>query len=174
MGKGAQILANANQATKARNPSIYGGATQTKSTGSIELTIPYPPSVNAMYSERVMKYKIPKGKRTHFVAKNKTKTAHEYYDKIAWLFIQSKQNGYSSDVRLSADVHMIPPDRRERDTDNILKAIFDSLAFAGVYAKDSQISQHSVSRYQPQQGGFIIIQLESLKGADPIWGGLGL
>ena len=180
MSKGAKLLANANAATRARNPSIYGGATQTRNTGTLELILPYPPSVNRMYTERVMKYKTPKRSQktgrqiTHFVAKNKTRKAHEYYDKLAWLFIQSKQNGFSVNSRLKATIHMIPPDARERDTDNILKATFDSLAFAGVFEKDSQISQHELIRYQPKKPGLIMIQLEALTTPEPIWGGLGL
>jgi crossover junction endodeoxyribonuclease RusA len=41
------------------------------------------------------------------------------------------------------DIHVIlyPPTRAKRDLDNFLKALFDSLTYAGVWADDSQIKR---------------------------------
>lgn len=38
------------------------------------------------------------------------------------------------------------PDRRRRDLDNILKALFDALTHAGLWLDDSQIDFISISR----------------------------
>lgn len=48
------------------------------------------------------------------------------------------------------NLELFPPDRRRRDIDNILKALFDALEHANVYANDSQICELHMMRHPKQ------------------------
>jgi crossover junction endodeoxyribonuclease RusA len=52
---------------------------------------------------------------------------------------------------LDIDMYAFPPDRRERDGDNLPKAVFDSLVKAGVLQGDSNryIKRHSIEWQEP-------------------------
>lgn len=57
-----------------------------------------------------------------------------------------------------------PPDRRRRDLDNILKALLDSIAFAGVVEDDSQFDAICIVRQSPvKDGNLQIVICESDK-----------
>lgn len=47
---------------------------------------------------------------------------------------------------LSVRIEVPVPDNRKRDTDNLPKAIFDSLTKAGFWVDDSQVEEHAVMR----------------------------
>lgn len=55
-------------------------------------------------------------------------------------------------ARVAVHITAIPPDKRRRDLDNILKATLDALDHAGVYDDDSQIDMLSVRRDLPDPG----------------------
>lgn len=57
----------------------------------------------------------------------------------------------SASPRLALDLHVYPPDLRRRDLDNIVKAVLDGLAHAGVYADDSQIDRLTIRRMPPHR-----------------------
>ncbi|WP_241616820.1 RusA family crossover junction endodeoxyribonuclease [Rosenbergiella epipactidis] len=50
-------------------------------------------------------------------------------------------------------LRLSPPDKRRRDLDNYLKAIFDSLTQAGVWEDDSQIQKMDVEWGEVIRGG---------------------
>ena len=54
--------------------------------------------------------------------------------------------------RLFVKIVAYMPDRRRRDLDNILKALFDALTHAGVWSDDSQIDAISLIRAKEIQG----------------------
>lgn len=58
-------------------------------------------------------------------------------------------------ARLCIAIDAYPPDRRQRDLDNLLKAIFDALKYSGVYDDDSQIDDIGIQRLAPQGTGCI-------------------
>ena len=61
--------------------------------------------------------------------------------------------------RLGARVDVYPPDRRKRDLDNVLKAIFDALTHAGVYVDDSQIRYIRAEMLDRVKGGKAIVTI---------------
>ena len=105
---------------------------------SIELVLPYPPSVNHYYrpGER-------NGQR--------------------FLTARAKKRLKS---RLALDVVVNCPDRRERDIDNLSKAVLDSLQAAGVFERDSQIDYLCVQRGSVVKGGMVSVVVAEL-GAKP-------
>ncbi len=67
------------------------------------------------------------------------------------------------ELKLTIDAY--PPDRRRRDGDNLLKAIFDSLQHGGVYADDSQIKDFEFyTRELERPNGKIIVRLQPRGG----------
>ncbi len=57
-----------------------------------------------------------------------------------------------------------PPDRRERDLDNLIKATWDALQHAGVYTRDNQIKVMRMEmRAEVRKGGEM--QIEILEAA---------
>lgn len=52
-----------------------------------------------------------------------------------------------------------PPDRRARDLDNILKALLDALAHAGVYADDSEIDELHIYRLPARAPGTVFLTI---------------
>lgn len=69
----------------------------------------------------------------------------------------SQQGVVALEGRLAVHVALFPPDRRQRDIDNILKALLDACEHAGCYESDSQIDELHVIRQGVQQGGHCTI-----------------
>jgi len=98
----------------------------------IELTLPWPPTVNTYYRSTGGTVLISEKGRLYRKA---------VADQV---LIQRGAKLFSG--RLDVVIHAFPPDKRKRDLDNILKALFDSLTKAGVWLDDSQIDRFSVQR----------------------------
>lgn len=73
--------------------------------------------------------------------------------KFLWSHVEGRLR-----VRLVAH----PPDRGKHDLDNLLKAILDSLQYAGVYEDDSQIDSLMVDRGEVVAGGLIKVTVEQI------------
>ena len=113
----------------------------------IELT--WPPSNNVYYR------KTPKGMRISDKGKS--------YRKYVWA--KAMEEGWEkfglSRIRMVIHAHE-PDDHRDRDLDNILKAVFDSLEKAGIYRNDKQIDDLHVKRAQRSSPGRLEIELTAL------------
>ncbi len=62
--------------------------------------------------------------------------------------------------RLAVTVHAYPPDRRERDLDNLLKATQDALCHGGAFVSDSQIDWLLIERHEVVPNGKIIVWID--------------
>ena len=90
----------------------------------IQITLPWPPSVNHYYRKVGPRVLISRDGRR--------------YRQIVCSIVR-ELNVKPFDCELKMEIHAYPPDRRRRDVDNLLKAIFDSLQHGGIYKDDSQI-----------------------------------
>jgi len=103
--------------------------------------LPYPPTINHYYGHRgSSKFIAKKGKDfrltvQEIVAANSVKMLTK---------------------RISIGICLYPPDRRKRDIDNPVKALFDSLTHAGVWQDDSQIDLLEVRRKEVVKGGYVM------------------
>ena len=91
----------------------------------LNLTLPWPPSVNTywrMYQNRMI---ISEAGR-----KYRTAVAEQ-------VFLQSR--GKTTTGKLKVTIEAWRPDNRRRDLDNLLKAVLDSMGHAGLYIDDSLI-----------------------------------
>ena len=116
----------------------------------MELTLPWPPSVNHYY-RRV-------GPRTLI-----SREGREYRRAICGLLAPGGGCGIRKPPaggRIALAMDAFPPDRRRRDLDNLLKCAQDSLAHAGVFEDDSQIDLLAVVRREPVRGGTVVIRID--------------
>jgi crossover junction endodeoxyribonuclease RusA len=135
----------------------------------IELTLPYPPSVNSYWRTTASKPK-------QFGAGMKLSGAKRSPISV---YISDKGQKFRTDVmqavliaraakqltgRLQLDVVLHPGDARVRDIDNSLKALLDSLSHAGVYIDDSQIDRLIVCRGDIIKGGQCRVLISEIAG----------
>ncbi|MCT7656148.1 RusA family crossover junction endodeoxyribonuclease [Oceanimonas sp. NS1] len=111
----------------------------------ISLELPWPPSMNQMW-RRV-------NGRTVLC-----KAAREYRNKVAPLVLLARANKHLAG-RIRVDVVAQPPDHRQRDLDNMLKAPLDALTHAGVYLDDSQIDRLLIERGPVCKGGRLLVAI---------------
>lgn len=111
----------------------------------IEITLPWPPSVNHYWRNF-------KGRMVL------SKNGINYRNKV----IKCVQDGNVSKIgkaRIAVIIIANPPDRRRRDLDNLCKGVLDGLAYAGVYKDDSQIDDLRVTRANVEKGGSLNITI---------------
>lgn len=114
--------------------------------GSIELRLPWPPSVNHYY--------VHSRKGVFISAKGRL-----FRKRVIALLGQ--RDPITSPIKLS--VELFPPDKRRRDIDNTLKALQDALQHGNLYHDDCQISQLHVYKNPPKPPtGEVIIKVEPL------------
>lgn len=109
-------------------------------------SMPYPPSVNGMYS---------RSKHGVFV-KDKVRL----YKKEVFFTLQNKIIKFG-DKTVSAYLTLYPPDKRHRDIDNILKVTFDCLQLLKVVNRDSQICHLELHRREIVEGGRLDVIVHS-------------
>ena len=111
-----------------------------------ELVLPWPPTVNTYYRNVAGK--------TLISAKGR-----EYRAAVAdQVLIQRGAKHLTG--RLSVDIEAHVPDRRNRDLDNLFKAVLDSLTKAGVWDDDGQIDELSIKRMPV--GGMLRVKVWTL------------
>ena len=82
-----------------------------------------------------------------------------YKDSIYYLCAQYR-GLFKPYERLSLMIEAFPPDKRRRDLDNLIKAIQDSLQYAGVYEDDSQIDYLTIKRSILRENKIIVTVTE--------------
>lgn len=110
----------------------------------LEFELPWPPSVNHYWRHF----------RGHVVT---SKEGQRFRSAVKWIVLA---NGCTPlPGRLAVRVHAYPPDRRQRDLDNLLKATQDALCHGGAFLSDSQIDWLLVERREVVPGGKITVQI---------------
>lgn len=120
----------------------------------MHLALPYPPSLNSLY--------VPYRGRMII-----SKEARKYHDNMAKILAHLGHPGMTEEF-LEADVWVCPPDRRQRDVDNVLKCLFDALQRCGVYKNDAQVKRVSelTMDYWPFPDGAVIVKLVEIDRHD--------
>src|ERR1051326_2663113 len=99
---------------------------------TINLRLPYPPSVNHGFFSRVIIQ--PNGRS--FVQRGVSKAGKEYFAQVV-AHLKEAHGSYSPDAgRFAVAIVATMPDRRKRDIDNCLKFLVDSLSHARVLLDD--------------------------------------
>lgn len=108
--------------------------------GKTVFSLSYPPSVNKLYA-------------TYNGRRLLTRSAKEYKNAS---FLTLRTRGMLPDEPVYTEnvcVHILltPPDRRRRDSDNILKITFDTLVYCRMLKDDSLIKEHAVFLAEPDK-----------------------
>ena len=115
----------------------------------IELTLPFPPTVNTYYRNIAGK--------TLISAKGR-----EYRAAVAdQVLIQRGAKLLAG--RLSVTIVAHVPDKRRRDLDNLLKSTLDSLTHAGCWIDDSQVDSLTITR--GPIGGMLKVSIRTIVAA---------
>jgi crossover junction endodeoxyribonuclease RusA len=125
----------------------------------IEITLPYPPSVNNYKTVGKLVTK-PSGK-IYQQRINSAKTKRFYFEvwmKIRQLMAKEGLKSFGG-ATICLEVDVYPPDARKRDLSNILKTLEDSLQRAGLFDDDYQIARLLVTRCQIIPHGQIICRI---------------
>jgi crossover junction endodeoxyribonuclease RusA len=128
----------------------------------IEVVLPYPPTVNHYWGRKHHVRRVfEKGKwKDKVICQNFIKREGEIFHKQVENILQyyRKKEPYTGNVRLEVDIY--PPDKRKRDTNNLLKALEDSLQKSKVIADDNQICVTLTRRCEiDRPNGKVIIRL---------------
>lgn len=113
----------------------------------LNLTLPYPPSVNTYWGF--------KGSQRFL-----TKRARDFKAQVEAAFILSEHPGLG-DSRINLVVMLHAPDKRVRDIDNIAKPLLDALTQAGVFQDDGQVDRLLIIRREPKKGGECRVVIDS-------------
>lgn len=109
------------------------------------VTLPPPPSVNTYWRTFRGRMLISaKGREYRQTVANT----------VAWRELRPMFSGL-----VSVELTFCPPDKRRRDLDNLLKATFDALTSAGVWADDNQVNEFTVRRGKQIKGGALFVEV---------------
>lgn len=114
---------------------------------TLELELPYPPSINH-YWRRV-------GYRT-LISREGRRFRQRVLAILAALGVKPMAG------RLAVQVEVFPPDSRRRDIDNVQKALLDALQHGGAYTDDSQIVQLVIEKREPVDGGKTVVRIRKV------------
>ena len=137
---------------------------------TIELVLPWPPSVNA-YKKIGGMTRTKTGKLfQRRVDTNETKAFYFQVYQIIKAQIGWKRTPMALDstIRLSVSVSLYPPPStavKRWDADNRLKVLLDSLTRSGLIADDSQITRLLVEKMSPFPNGKAVVTIEVLDHA---------
>ncbi|WP_232337895.1 RusA family crossover junction endodeoxyribonuclease [Deinococcus arboris] len=124
------------------------------------LTLPYPPSVNAIW--RAVVVRIWKGGNHHHRARIRLSSRGRAY-RLAVLQACANQGHPTAPAgRLAVTIEIHAPDRRIRDISNVPKAVEDALTHARVWADDSLIDELHLYRRTQRPGGALIVHIEAM------------
>lgn len=119
----------------------------------MQLTLPYPPSVNHYWRQDRKRGRTYIGKR-----------GVEYRNAVEAELIG---NTIRYDGRLKVSICVCPPDRRKRDLDNVCKSLLDAISHAGVWGDDGQIDHLEVVRGDVRQGGCVRVTISEVGPPTP-------
>lgn len=119
----------------------------------IELTLPWPPSVNSYWRS------VPLGK---FVKVTISAKGREYAKEVARIVTESGMACQRGAIAIKRTLYC--PDWRERDEDNTAKAIYDSLTKAGAIQGDEFVcAAISEKRKSADKEGRVVVQIKRIE-----------
>lgn len=115
----------------------------------INITIPFPPSVNTYWGFR--------GSQRFLTSRAKI-----FKQAVATEFVRAGFEPLGS-ARLKVEIELYPPDKRIRDIDNVVKSTLDALCQTGIFDDDGQIDVLLVTRRSVIKWGAAKIILTKLE-----------
>lgn len=146
----ARVLALAGNPGVAVNQSVLKVPGERLELPQIALRLPWPPTMNTYW----------RSVGTKVLISEKGRLFRKHVAALVGIKGHPHLGG-----RVAVWIDAYPPDRRQRDLDNLLKPVLDALAHANVYDNDEQIDELLIRRkpVMPGQGQLVIV-LSTLKG----------
>lgn len=118
----------------------------------VTLTLPWPPSVNTYWRHTVVKGRL----RTLISRRGQAYRSAVY---AAWLRCRDRRSQpIDAPVRVTMAAH--PPDLRQRDLDNLPKAIFDALTHCRVWSDDYLVDDFRIYRRPAAKPGAVVLTID--------------
>lgn len=133
--------------------------------------LPMPPSVNHYFIERVVKSKQT-GK--HIVLKTPGPDALAFRKRVSECLLEQRIPLHVLSGKLRVTISVLPPDRRRRDLDNLLKPLLDALVRAALIEDDSMIDDLRIHRLGLHPDGKVIVNVAEIPGEATTSGRLDL
>ena len=118
---------------------------------TLEISLPYPPTVNTYYRHvggKVLISKAGRAYRKAVAAELRIARARPVPGRLAvWILVN-------------------PPDRRTRDLDNLFKGLLDALKHGGAFDDDGQIDRLMIDRGNPVKGGRAVVLIGQRKARE--------
>lgn len=131
--------------------------------GAIQLTLPYPPSVNHYYRSLVRCKKPGSTDLKDYYVQVLISQEGRTYRRLVQQAIQQYGNPKTpTGARLVLFIDIHPKNGAKIDIDNRVKAVQDAITKAGVWADDSLIDKLIVERKQPMPGGLCVVKIVPL------------
>lgn len=131
-------------------------------TPDLTIILPFPPSVNHYWPNRIAKNKAGKMYVQTYIS-----AAGKAFKRKVARALQAQLGGEREPIlghcRLYVALHA--PDSRRRDVDNYAKALLDSLTDAGVWADDSQIRDLRLVWGAVLPGGKAVVTIRQMPAA---------
>jgi len=121
-------------------PKRLGRKWEERVVTQISLVLPYPPSANTIW--RHVKGKVLLSEKGRL-----------YRRKVAMSVLSQIGRSEAICDPVAISILVMPPDRRRRDLDNVLKATLDALTHAKVWGDDSQVKRIEMEMQKPVKGG---------------------
>ena len=116
----------------------------------MEITLPYPPSVNTYWRA------IGRGRVII------SKKGREYRQEVVYETLRERET-QPLEGRLSVDIEAWMPDKRRRELDNVLKAALDGMVHAGLMLDDEQIDDLRIRRAGVEKPGRLEVKIMEIK-----------
>lgn len=137
---------------------------------SVKFSLPWPPTVNTYW--RHVTIPIGKGSKKHRAMVILSDRAKDYRLHVASAVRTQRVPCGRLTGLLSISLVCFPPDHRERDLDNLLKGLLDSIAHAGVMRNDADIDRLYMERGHLVPAGRVDVLIEELPGKATVSGEL--
>lgn len=125
----------------------------------ITFDLPYPPSANTYW--RSVPYIVWKDGKPSAKVRVLISASGQAFRAKALAFLNKQGIALKRTAkRIKMRIDSYPPDRRQRDVDNLQKPTLDVLEFWGVYDNDSQVRDLRTVMHDPVRGGYITITIK--------------
>lgn len=122
---------------------------------ALKFTLPWPPSINSMYSQGIIGGMHKKARASMFLSK----AGKEYRLEAQCAIAQQRVPKNTLNGRLAVLAIAHPPDLRTRDLDNLWKSALDVLKHNQVITDDGHIDDLHIRRGPARKDGLFVIEI---------------
>jgi crossover junction endodeoxyribonuclease RusA len=139
----------------------------------LTVTLPWPPTVNTMWRSIARPHRNAKvlaamGFNTHRTTVMLSAEGKRFREVAIRLIRDAMWDARCAlgnlplNIDVSVTLRFYPPDKRTRDLDNLLKAIFDACTHAGLWCDDNQVAHFDARRFEVRPGGEVAVEVKAL------------